>query len=212
MKRSLGIAPRTGRPAWGPRLFVVAWLAGCAGGSPTGGTGGSGGMGGTGGSGGMGGTGGSGGAPVTLPNFETTTARGKIAGKTFEFVTGFVRQSANDATAMDVELLGFSPELGGPCWNQAPSGSNRDLENRVIFRVPRTGGTFTWGGGQNISGYASITLASVQNNTPATQSTDRAKVMIGAWPASGAEVAGSVVVKVDDNNTLNGTFSARRCD
>ena len=81
----------------------------------------------------------------------------------------------------------------------------------MIFRVPRTGGTFTWGGGQTIAGYTSITLASVQNNTPTTQSTDRAKVMIGAWPASG-EVAGAVVVKVDDNNTLNGTFSARRCD
>ena len=201
MKRSLG-------------MLVVAWLAGCAGGGPTGGTGGAGGGGGTGGaggSGGTGGTGGSGGAPVTLPSFETTIARGKIAGKAFEFVTGFVRAAPNDATAMDIELLGFSPELGGPCWNQPPSGANRDLENRVIFRVPRTGGTFTWGSGQNIAGYTSITLASVQNNTAATQSTDRAKVMIGAWPTSG-EVAGAVVVKFDDNNTLNGTFSARRCD
>jgi hypothetical protein len=192
MKRSLG-------------FLVAVWLAGCAGGGPTGGSGGTGG-GGAGGTDGGGGSGGSG----TLPNFETTFAKGKIAGKTFEFASGWVKAVAGDATAMDVELLGFSPELSDtPCWNQPPAGSNPDATNRVIFRVPRAGGTFTWGGGQAIAGFTSITLASAAG-TPATQSTDRAKVMIGPWPTA-VELSGSVVVKVDDNNTVNGTFTVRRC-
>jgi hypothetical protein len=202
-------------------LIVVAGLVGCAGGSNPGGqTGGAGGQagsggaggGGTGGTGGGGGTGGS--APDNLPAYSTTFARGKIAGKTFEFVTGFVRAVASDASAMSVELLGFSPELNGPCWNKPPAGSNRDLELRVIFTVPRSGGSFLWGGGQNIAGYSNITLGSVKTDgTNQTQATDKAKVMIGAWPAtSSGEATGAVVVQADTDNAVNGTFTVRRCE
>ncbi len=198
---------RMKRSRW---VFVVACLIGCAAGTSPGGQGGAGGSGGSGGTGGGGG--GADGSATELPAYQTTNAKGKIAGKTFEFVTGFVKAVAGDASAMDVELLAFSPELNGPCWNQPPAGSNPDLELRVIFRVPRTGGSFTWGGGQSISGFNSVTLASLKTDGSLnTLGTDRAKVTIGPWPTA-LELTGSMVVQADASNTLNGTFTVYRCN
>ena len=211
---------------------VVAGLAGCVAettGGQTGGAGGgaagsgggvggggvdAGGTGGGGTGGGGGGTGGTGGsAPDNLPAFATTVAKGKIAGKDFDFVTGFVRPSASDATAMEVELLGFSPELSTPCWNKPPAGSNPDREQRILFRVPRAGGTFVWGGGQAIAGATTVTLGWIGADSAAkTSTTDRAKVIIEPLPTmENPPGRGSMVIQVDASNTVNGTFEMRRC-
>jgi hypothetical protein len=191
-------------------ILLAAFLGGCVGGGSTNGTGGTGGAGGT---GGGGGTGGSSGGP--LPDYKTTVLSGKIAGKVFTFVTGFVAPAKDDASAMQIEMLGFSPELGStPCWNKPPSGSNPDTELSVVFRVPKEGGSFEWGGGKTISGFTVVSLLSLNTDgSTRTSPSDRAKVTIGAMPTqASAPVSGQMVIEADANNSINGTFDVRRCD
>jgi hypothetical protein len=191
-------------------LMALTLAASCAAGTTgpasTGGAGG----GGTGG----GGSGGSGGSSI-LPAFATSNAAGKIAGRTYNFVTGFVRPVPSDATAMEVELLGFSPELAStPCWSKPPAGTPSNTDLRILFRAPRTGGSFEWGGGRSVAGWSTVSLVSLEaSGTPTTSTSDKAKMVIGAMPAQvNGEVNGSFLVQADTSNTVNGTFSVRRCD
>lgn len=147
------------------------------------------------------------------PAYATTPLSGKIAGRAFTYVTGMAQTDSGHPENIIYQLFGFTPEaVTTKCWTQPDPATPEAAHRSVYFVVPKQSATFTWGDGKVIAEILTVSLFSKMNGTPHTFATDQAQVTINNYSDSATEITGSVVIEGDADNTVNGAFTAKRCE